>query len=158
MKLVFLLAAALLMVGCQTNTAGKLNKVSTSTNAFVGTVSKRSCNIVGLNWKHSDAKLKRGLCGLARRYGKVYVTSSCRTRKNNMGVKRSYHLHSRGCKAADLYIKGVKSKTILKWWAKNIGGGRGYYACRNFVHVDTGENRTWNWNLCRKRKNRKRRA
>lgn len=154
MKIILPLAAALFLAGCQAKTTGSVTKVSSSSHAFVGAVSKRNCDIVGLNWKHSDARLKRGLCSLARRYGKVYVTSSCRTRKTNRGVKRSYHLHSRGCKAADIFIKGVSGKTILKWWARTMGGGRGYYACRNFVHVDTGENRTWTWNMCRGKKRR----
>ena len=154
MKMILVLVTALILAGCQHKSAGNYTKVSKSSHAFVGTAAKRSCNVTGLNWRHSDARLKRGLCALARRYGKVHVTSSCRTKKTNRSVKNSYHLHSRGCKAADVRIKGVRGRTILKWWGKNIGGGRGYYGCRSFVHVDTGENRTWNWNMCRKKRRR----
>ena len=113
-------------------------------------VRKGKCNIVGLNWKSSHPRLKDGLCKLSKRYGKIHITSSCRSHKHNRGAKHSYHLYSRGCKAADLYIVGVKGSTIRKWWAKNMGGGRGSYSCRRFVHVDVGTNRTWHWNLCRK--------
>jgi len=114
------------------------------------------CDIIGLNWKHSDKKLVKGLCLLSQRFGTVYITphGSCRTKKSNKSVKRSFHLYSRGCKAADLIIKGVKGSTILKWWGVRMGGGRGFYHCRRFVHVDTGPSRTWSWNLC-KRKRRK---
>ncbi|MEP0943566.1 MAG: D-Ala-D-Ala carboxypeptidase family metallohydrolase [Rhizobiaceae bacterium] len=154
MKFIILLAAALTLVGCQSKSASKVTTVSKTSYGFVGTVSKRNCKISGLNWKNSDARLKRGLCALSRKYGPVEVSSSCRTRKQNRSVRKSYHLYSRGCKAADVRIKGVSGRTILKWWGRNMGGGRGYYACKSFVHVDTGENRTWNWNLCRKKKRR----
>ena len=154
MKIIILLVAALALGSCQHKSASNVTQVKKTSYAFVGTVSKRTCKISGLNWKNSDARLKRGLCALSRRYGPVEVSSSCRTSRMNRSVKNSYHLYSRGCKAADIRIKGVSGRTILKWWGKNMGGGRGYYACKSFVHVDTGENRTWNWNLCRKKRRR----
>lgn len=111
--------------------------------------SSSKCNIGGtFNWKHSHPTLKAGLCKLSKRYGHVTVTSSCRTTKSNRGAKNSMHLYKNGCRAADVRIKGVGGSEILKWWGKNIGGGRGSYSCRNFVHVDTGPNRTWRWNFC----------
>lgn len=164
MKLVFALAATLIITGCQhKNQAGKASKPSQKVShkakayPYAGRRTKR-CSISGLNWKSSDRKLVAGLCKLSKRYGHVYVTSSCRTRKQNRSVKRSYHLYSRGCKASDVYIKGIKGSTILKWWGRNMGGGRGMYHCRGFVHVDTGPTRSWTWNLCRKRKRRRGRA
>lgn len=82
---------------------------------------------------------------MSKALGAVEITSSCRTRKANRSVSKSYHLYNRGCKAADVVIKGVGRKTILAWWAKNVGGGRGYYCGRRFVHVDVGPDRTWKW-------------
>ena len=153
MKNILVLTVAVgLLSACTTNSANT-NKPQTSKKSYK--VSTK-CQVYGLNWKHADSKLKSGLCKLSKRFGAVQVTpnGSCRTRKGNRGARRSYHLYSRGCKAADLRIKGVAGATILKWWARNIGGGRGYYRCRSFVHVDTGPNRTWYWNLCKRRKRR----
>lgn len=108
---------------------------------------REKCSITGVyNFKSSHKSLTKNLCKLSRVFGTVEVTSSCRTRKQNRSVKNSYHLYSRGCKAADVQIKGVKGSTILKWWGKNVGGGRGSYRCRRFVHVDVGPARTWHWN------------
>ena len=109
----------------------------------------KGCNIQGLNWKSSHPALKDGLCRLSKKYGKVNITSSCRSAKSNRGAPRSYHLYSRGCKAADLYVVGVKNSTLRAWWAANIGGGRGTYDCRRFTHLDVGPNRTWHWNMCK---------
>jgi len=106
--------------------------------------SSSSCKVTGLN-KSSNAKLNAGLCKMSRALGPIEITSSCRTRKANRSVSKSYHLYNRGCKAADVVIKGVERKTILAWWAKNMGGGRGYYCGRRFVHVDVGPKRTWRW-------------
>ena len=158
MKKLSILATCVLLTACQTNQAGK----PTPEKKRVSSVKKNSpkpsgkCRVSGLNWKHADQRLKVGLCKLSRTYGLVQITpsGSCRTKRGNRGARRSYHLYNRGCKAADLRIKGVAGATILQWWAKNIGGGRGYYRCRSFVHVDTGPNRTWFWNLCKRRKRR----
>jgi uncharacterized protein YcbK (DUF882 family) len=86
---------------------------------------------------------------MSRALGPIEVTSSCRTRKANRGASKSYHLYNRGCKAADIVVRGIGKKRVLAWWAKNVGGGRGYYCGRRFVHVDVGPNRTWFW-YCRK--------
>lgn len=137
MRQLIFAAPLVLLAACTTTTPKKETK---------------SCKIGGrFNWEHSDPALTKNLCRMSRELGPIIVTSSCRTRKQNMGVKNSYHLYSRGCKAADLFIKGVKGRTILVWWARNVGGGRGSYRCRPFVHVDTGPNRTWHWNTKCKR-------
>ena len=87
---------------------------------------KARCNVVGkMNWKSSHPKLKKGLCRMSRALGKVTVTSSCRTKKKNRGARKSYHLYSRGCKAADVVVKGAGRYRVLAWWKRNIGGGRG---------------------------------
>ncbi len=108
------------------------------------TQASSSCEVVGLK-QGTNATLRNNLCKMSQELGPVEVTSSCRTRKANRSVKRSLHLYHRGCKAADIVIKGVSKQTILNWWGKNVGGGRGYYCGRRFVHVDVGENRTWRW-------------
>lgn len=140
MRYLLILWAALMLAACQT--IPKEPKKVSKTKASV----IRECSIKGrYNWDSSHPSLTRSLCKLSKRYGTIYVTSSCRTTKANRGAKNSYHLYRRGCKAADIYIKGVRGTTILRWWANNVGGGRGYYRKRNFVHVDTGPNRTWTW-------------
>ncbi len=66
----------------------------------------------------------------------------------NHGSKRapkSWHRRAVGCKAADVIISGVSRRAILSWWARHVGGGRGFYCGRRFVHVDIGPNRTWSW-------------
>lgn len=107
----------------------------------------RGCNVVGLNPK-SHQSLKDGLCKLSRKFGRVMVVSTCRTDAYNRrinGAKNSYHLHRKGCRASDVVIAGVSGKRIVNWWAANVGGGRGQYRCRPFVHLDTGPNRAWYW-------------
>ena len=103
-----------------------------------------NCNVEGLK-KGTNDRLRKNLCKMSVELGAVKVTSSCRTRKANRSVKKSYHLYHRGCKAADIVIAGVGKQKILNWWAKNVGGGRGYYCGRRFVHVDVGPDRTWRW-------------
>lgn len=117
----------------------------TLTNAH-HTKSSNTCRITGkiFNWKSSHPKLTKRLCAMSRALGPVEVTSSCRTRKRNKSVKNSYHLYARGCKAADVKIKGVSRRRILNYWKKS-GGGTGYYCGRSFVHVDVGPTRSWTW-------------
>ena len=107
-------------------------------------IAASNCNVSGLK-NGTDKILYDGLCKMSKALGPVEVTSSCRTRKANRSVKKSYHLYHRGCRAADVVIKGVGKQKILNWWAANVGGGRGYYCGRRFVHVDTGDDRSWRW-------------
>ena len=157
MNKAIVVAACVLLTACQTNQAGKLAPEKKRASSVKKQIYKPSgkCRVYGLN-RRADARLRVGLCKLSKRFGAVQITpnGSCRTKRGNRGARRSYHLYNRGCKAADLRIKGVAGATILQWWAKNIGGGRGYYRCRNFVHVDTGPSRAWVWNLCKRRKRR----
>ena len=62
-------------------------------------------------------------------------------RKTSSGVaKKSYHMKG---KAADLHIPGY-STSRLREIACDLGvGGVGYYPRSNFIHVDTGDVRTW---------------
>jgi uncharacterized protein YcbK (DUF882 family) len=71
----------------------------------------------------------------------IEVTSGCRSRRNNRGVKNSYHLR---CMAADVRIKGVGTAKIVNYWRSNGGGGTGTYGCSP-PHVDIGPTRSWHW-------------
>lgn len=93
-----------------------------------------------------NAKLVSRLKGMSVHFGRtVTVTSGCRTRKGNRGVKNSLHLR---CMAADVRLKGISQAQIVAYWRKG-GGGTGTYGCSP-AHVDVGPTRTWHW-PCRKR-------
>jgi len=94
-----------------------------------------SGDIAGLN-----PTLKVKLHRLHKAFGKP----GCRKHGNRRAPK-SWHRRAVGCKAADIIMPGVSRRAILAWWARNVGGGRGFYCGRRFVHVDIGPNRTWSW-------------
>jgi len=92
---------------------------------------------------------------MSRHFGKtVVVTSGCRSHTHNRkvgGAKKSKHLQ---CIAADVTISGVGKKTILAYWKKTNGGGRGYYCHTSSVHVDIRKE-SYAWTKgCRKKKKR----
>jgi len=118
--------------------------MSISPSIIVEAQANSKCRVEGIK-KGTSATLRNNLCKLSRALGPVEVTSSCRTTKANRSVKKSYHLYNRGCKAADVVIAGVGKQKILNWWGENVGGGRGYYCGRRFVHVDVGPKRSWRW-------------
>jgi uncharacterized protein YcbK (DUF882 family) len=91
-----------------------------------------------------DTILSKRLCGMSRDLGTVTVVSGCRKHGSKRSPK-SYHKYSRGCKAADVVISGVKQSTIMRYWAGNGGGGTGSYRSQRIVHVDVGPNRSWHW-------------
>jgi len=100
--------------------------------------------------------LRANLSAMSRHFGRtVKVVSGCRMPAHNRKVRgraRSYHLTTKGCRAADIRIKGVKKTSILRYWGRRVGGGRGYYCRRGFVHVDIGPKRSWTVGCGRKRK------
>lgn len=115
--------------------------------------SKPRCNVVGLNPK-SHPTLKQGLCDLSRALGQVRVTNTrphknCRTRSDRTGKPQSWHKYYRGCRAADIRIKGVSPRRIVRWWLRYtnskpyLGGAHAYRS--GFAHVDTRTYgaRTW---------------
>ncbi|MGZ8272486.1 MAG: YcbK family protein [Burkholderiaceae bacterium] len=72
------------------------------------------------------------------------VHSGYRTRSTNQKLEGSA-LNSRHLlgKAADITVPGVKN-VKLAGMASVLGrGGTGFYPGRNFVHVDTGDERVW---------------
>jgi uncharacterized protein YcbK (DUF882 family) len=62
-------------------------------------------------------------------------------RRNSRGVARN-SLHMEG-RAVDIRISGIDSRTIRDAALSMARGGVGYYPGSNFVHLDTGDFRTW---------------
>lgn len=67
--------------------------------------------------------------------------TNARLRKYSSGVaKYSLHMEAR---ALDINIPTVRSKTIQRSAIAMKAGGVGYYPGPGFVHIDTGEVRSW---------------
>ena len=67
--------------------------------------------------------------------------TNAQLRKHSHGVaEHSYHMKGR---AIDIQIGGVSARTIKNAALTMARGGVGYYPYNNFVHLDTGEFRTW---------------
>jgi uncharacterized protein YcbK (DUF882 family) len=67
--------------------------------------------------------------------------TNAKLRKRSSGVaKFSLHMEAR---AADIYIPGIKARTLQKTALAMKSGGVGYYGRSGFVHVDTGRVRHW---------------
>jgi uncharacterized protein YcbK (DUF882 family) len=62
-------------------------------------------------------------------------------RSHSRGVARK-SLHMEG-RAVDIRIEGVSAKSIRNTALSLYRGGVGYYPNSNFVHLDTGDIRTW---------------
>jgi uncharacterized protein YcbK (DUF882 family) len=62
-------------------------------------------------------------------------------RRHSRGVAR-HSLHMQG-RAVDIQMEGVSTKTIRDAALSLSRGGVGYYPNSDFVHLDTGEIRTW---------------
>lgn len=78
------------------------------------------------------------------RSGEIHILSGYRTPGHNArldgAAKQSQHLNG---KAVDLYIPAVSTK-LLAAMSRIIGvGGVGIYPNKHYVHVDTGNVRTW---------------
>ena len=67
--------------------------------------------------------------------------TNAKLRKRSSGVaKYSLHIEAR---AADIYIPGIKTRTLQKTALAMQSGGVGYYGHSGFVHIDTGRVRHW---------------
>ncbi len=67
--------------------------------------------------------------------------TNAQLRKHSHGVaEHSFHMQGR---AIDIRVEGVTSKTTRNAALALAQGGVGYYPRNNFVHLDTGEFRTW---------------
>lgn len=80
--------------------------------------------------------------------GTVHIISGYRSLKTNEMLRRTTKgvaknsFHTQG-KAIDIRIPGVKTSHLRKMCLKLKAGGVGYYPRSNFVHVDTGDVRSW---------------
>ncbi len=122
--------------------------------AFIGSQARAGDWVSG-PYAGLHPRLKANLYKLHRAFGRpVRITpgGGCRARGNKRAPK-SWHRRAVGCKAADIIVPGISRRTILKWWANHVGGGRGFYCGQRFVHVDIGPNRTWSW-YCGSRRTR----
>jgi uncharacterized protein YcbK (DUF882 family) len=67
--------------------------------------------------------------------------TNAQLRKHSHGVaEHSFHMQGR---AIDIWVEGVQTKTIRNAALAMARGGVGYYPQNNFVHLDTGDFRTW---------------
>jgi uncharacterized protein YcbK (DUF882 family) len=79
---------------------------------------------------------------------RIMVLSGYRTPETNAKLRKrssavalkSLHMEGR---AVDIQIRGYRAKTIRDAALKLGRGGVGYYATSGFVHLDTGEIRSW---------------
>jgi uncharacterized protein YcbK (DUF882 family) len=67
--------------------------------------------------------------------------TNAQLRRNSRGVAR-HSLHMEG-RAIDIRIAGVESRNVRDAALSMARGGVGYYPGSNFVHLDTGDFRTW---------------
>lgn len=88
----------------------------------------------------------KGVLGISQK--PFHILSAYRSPETNARMHRHHRgvatksLHMSG-KAVDIRIEGVKSRTIRDAALTLAQGGVGYYPHANFVHVDTGDFRTW---------------
>jgi uncharacterized protein YcbK (DUF882 family) len=67
--------------------------------------------------------------------------TNAQLRKHSHGVAE-HSLHMQG-RAIDIRLEGIQTKTIRNAALSMAQGGVGYYPQSNFVHLDTGNFRTW---------------
>ena len=88
----------------------------------------------------------KGVLGVHKK--PFHVLSAYRSPQTNARLHRrsrgvaSKSLHMSG-KAIDIRIEGLKTRTIRDAALNMAQGGVGYYPQNHFVHVDTGNFRTW---------------
>jgi len=67
--------------------------------------------------------------------------TNAQLRRHSHGVaEHSFHMQGR---AIDIKLEGIPAKTIKNAALAMARGGVGYYPHNNFVHLDTGDFRTW---------------
>jgi hypothetical protein len=98
----------------------------------------------GITWVASarclNGRLKSAIHHVARTYGRVRVSSTCRTRSRNRrvgGARTSYHLTGN---AADFRVFGNVRGAAR--YLRSLAGGYKHYGGGLF-HIDTGPRRSW---------------
>lgn len=119
---------------------GKVQRIKRVSSAFVGGRSKGIRR--NAPWRCVPGRLKAVIKQVSRKFGRVTVNSTHRSRGHNrrVGGKRgSYHL---GCRAVDFRVHG-RTKGLHRWLARHpyVGGFKRYRS--GFYHIDTGPKRTW---------------
>jgi len=127
---------------------------SLTTSFTLKAEAKAKCRVSGLNWKGSHPTLKQGLCDLSRALGPVKITNTkkhanCRTRGDRTGKRNSWHKYHRGCRAADIRVRGVSPNRVKRWWLRYTAkkpylGGASVYGS-GFIHVDTRTHGARSW-------------
>lgn len=90
--------------------------------------------------------IARGIYGWLTAFGlqrPLIVTSGYRhplTNASEGGVKNSYHTKAQ---AIDLRISGVSADKVSAFGRYLAAGGVGFYAAKDFTHLDCGKLRTW---------------
>ena len=98
-----------------------------------------------------DPKLFDSLHAIQKRYGKptpFEIISGYRSpktneflRKKSTGVARkSWHMQGR---AVDIRVTGLPTTTLRDYALEQHKGGVGFYAKSDFIHLDTGRQRSW---------------
>lgn len=114
--------------------------VKRTKHAFVGGSSKGIA--INAPWKCVPKRLKIVVDQVSRKFGKVRVNSTHRSRAHNRrvgGKSRSYHLR---CQAVDFSLYGSK-RGLYKFLRNHpfVGGFKVYPG--GHIHIDTGPRRTW---------------
>ena len=109
-------------------------------SAYVGRKVKRIT--LRAPWKCVPGRLKSVISQVSRKFGRVVINSTHRSRRKNRmvgGKRKSYHI---GCRAVDFRVHG-KTRGLTRWLARHpkVGGWKRYRS--GFYHIDTGPKRTW---------------
>lgn len=93
-------------------------------------------------WKCVPHRLKVVLRQVSKKFGRVVINSTHRSRRHNRlvgGKRSSYHLR---CQAVDFRVHG-RTRGLTRWLARHpyVGGYNRYPS--GYYHIDTGPKRTW---------------
>ncbi len=122
------------------NAKRRIKRVKKSTYAYVGGRSKGISKHAP--WRCVPGRLKKVISQISRKYGRVVINSTHRSRRHNRrvgGKRRSYHLR---CRAIDFRVRG-RTRGLTRWLAHHplVGGYKRYRS--GYYHIDTGPRRTW---------------
>lgn len=118
----------------------KKRRIKNRQYAFVGGKSRGMT--LNAPWRCVPPRLKKVLGQVSRKFGRVIINSTRRSKRHNRlvgGKRRSYHLR---CQAVDFRVRG-KTRGLTRWLARHplVGGWKRYRS--GYYHIDTGPKRTW---------------